>query len=249
LLQGVCVVCGTKKSKFSGKGILNKAINSLPFEIHLPGHNFTGPGTKLNKRLNTDLTPKAWSKPINRVDQAAYHHDICYVKNKDTKTRNEVCDKNMLEELDGIYNPTLREKIDHRIVRPIIGTKKRFGMGLKKGEHSEDERSETERSKSDRVSWSSPLATELHKPVTKNFPKQKVYVTGIDKIWAADLVDMKAFSRFNHGVKYLLTVIDVFSKYGWMLPLKDTTGVSVAKALIEIFKQRKPEKLWTDKGK
>jgi len=129
---------------------LNKAINSLPFEMHLPGHNFTGPGTKLNKRLNADLTPKACSKPVNRVDQAAYHHDICYVKNKDTKTRNEVCDKEMLEELDGIHNPTLRERIDRGIVRPIIGTKKRFGMGLKK---------------SDRVSWSSPLATERQKPV------------------------------------------------------------------------------------
>jgi len=51
------------------------------------------------------MTPKAWSEPINRVDKAAYHHDICYVKNKDTKTRNEVCDKNMLTELNGIYNP------------------------------------------------------------------------------------------------------------------------------------------------
>ena len=203
-------------------------------EMHLPGHNFTGPGTKLNKRLNPDLTPKAWSKLVNRVDQAAYHHDICYVKNKDTKTRNEVCYKNRLEELDGIYNPALRERIDRGIVRPIIGTKKRFGMGLKKGE---------------RVSWSSPLATELHKPVIKNFPKQKVYVNGIDKIWAADLVDMQAFSRLNRGVKYLLTVIDVFSKYGWMLPLKDKTGVSVVKAMKESFKQRKPEKLWTDKGK
>jgi len=107
-------------------------------------------------------------------------------------------------------------------------------MGLKKGDH---------------VSWNSPLATELHKPVIKNFPKQKVYVNGIDKIWAADLVDMQAFSRFNRAVKYLLTAIYVFSKYGWMLPLKDKTEVSVAKALKEVFKQRKPEKLWIDKGK
>ena len=85
-----------KKSKFistSGKGCFYDTIDSLPFEMHIPGHNFTGPGTKLNKRLNEDMTPNAWSKPINRVDKAAYHHDICYVKNKDTKTRNEVCDK------------------------------------------------------------------------------------------------------------------------------------------------------------
>ena len=54
--------------------------------------------------------------------------------------------------------------------------------------------------------------------------------------------------RDNNGVKYLLTVIDVFSKYGWMIPLKTKTGVEVAGALKEIFKQRKPGLLWTDKG-
>ena len=58
--------------------------------MHLPGHNFTGPGTKLKQRLNPDLTPKKWSKPVNRVDKAAYHHDICYLKNDDTATRNTV---------------------------------------------------------------------------------------------------------------------------------------------------------------
>jgi hypothetical protein len=56
--------------------------------MHLPGHNFTGPGTKLNKRLNEDMTPKEWSKPINSVDEAAMHHDICYLQHDDTKTRN-----------------------------------------------------------------------------------------------------------------------------------------------------------------
>ena len=92
---------------------------------------------------------------------------------------------------------------------------------------------------------------ERCKPIIKNFPKRKVYVNGIDKIWAADLAEMQAFSKFNCGVRYLLTVIDVFSKYGWMLPLKDETGKSVADAFKEIFKKskRKPEKLWTDKGR
>ena len=76
-------------------------------------------------------------------------------------------------------------------------------------------------------------------------------VNGSVKIWAADLVEMQAFSKFNHGVRYLLTVIDVFSKYGWMLPIKDKTGKSVADEFKEIFKKskRKPEKLWTDKGR
>ena len=97
----------------------------------MPGHNFTRPGTKLNKRLNEDMTPKAWSKPINRVDKAAYHHDICYVKNKDTKTCDEFCDKIMLTELNGIYNPTFRERMERVVVSKIIGTKKRFGWALK----------------------------------------------------------------------------------------------------------------------
>ena len=134
--RGTCVVCGTTKTQFvkSSKGgsILNKMINSLPVEMHLPGHNFTGPGTKLNKRLNPDLTPKKWSKPINRVDKAAYNHDICYLKNTDTVTRNVVCDKNMLKELKGIYNPTIRERMERGLVSSLIGTKARFGWGLNK---------------------------------------------------------------------------------------------------------------------
>ena len=135
--RGTCVVCGTTKTQFvkSSKGgmyTLNKIINSLPVEMHLPGHNFTGPGTKLNKRLNPDLTPKKWSKPINRVDKAAYNHDICYLKNNDTATRNAVCDKNMLKELKGIYNPTIRERMERGLVSSLIGTKARFGWGINK---------------------------------------------------------------------------------------------------------------------
>ena len=60
---------------------------------------------------------------------------------------------------------------------------------------------------------------------------------------------MQAFSKFNRGVKYLLAVIDVFSKYSWLIPLKDKTGKSVASALKTIYKERKPEKMWVNKGK
>ena len=75
--------------------------------MHLPDHNFTGPGTNLKKRLNRDLTSKKWSKPVNYIDKAEYHHDICYLKNDDTATRNAACNKNMIKELEGIYNPSL----------------------------------------------------------------------------------------------------------------------------------------------
>ena len=95
----------------------------------------------------------------------------------------------------------------------------------------------------------STLAEELHKPVRRKFKRPRVLVNGIDKIWAADLGDMQAFSKFNRGIKYLLAVIDVSSKYGWLIPLKDKTGKSVASALKTIFKEKKPEKMWVDKGK
>ena len=132
---GTCTVCGARKSQFvaaKGAGLMNKLINRMPVEMHLPGHNFTGPGTNLSKRLNADGTPKAWSKPINRVDQAAYHHDLCYAQHKDTAARNSICDKTMLASLDAISNPTMRERVDRSIVRPIIGTKARFGLGVGK---------------------------------------------------------------------------------------------------------------------
>ena len=132
--RGTCVICGKTKTQFlkaqEGGSLLNKAINKLLFEMHLSGHNFTGPGTKLKKRLNPDLTPKKWSIPVNRIDKTAYHHDICYLKN-DITTGNAVCDKNMLKKLKGIYNPTLRERLDKSININLIGTKVKFGMGVK----------------------------------------------------------------------------------------------------------------------
>ena len=94
------------------------------------------------------------------------------------------------------------------------------------------------------------LAEELHKPVKRKFRKRQVLVTGIDKIWAADLADMKALSKENEGVNFLLLVIDTFSKYGWIVPLKNKKAQTIVKALKEIFKEsgRRPNKLWTDKG-
>jgi len=60
---------------------------------------------------------------------------------------------------------------------------------------------------------------------------------------------MQPFSRYNNGVKYFLTVIDIFSKHGWIVPLKNQTGLEVASALEKVFKERKPDKLRVDKDK
>ena len=90
----------------------------------------------------------------------------------------------------------------------------------------------------------------MHKPVVHHFRKRTVYVCGIDEIWAADLVDMQSFAKDNDGVKYLLTVIDVFSKYGWIVPLNDKSGKSTAAGFVKIFTSgRKPGKVWVDKGR
>ena len=99
------------------------------------------------------------------------------------------------------------------------------------------------------IDWSQQLADELHKPITRNFSKRTVISNGVDKIWSADLVEMQKFNKWNKGVKYLLLVTDIFSKYGWIKPLRDKKTESVSKAFDEIFKsKRKPKMLWTDKG-
>ena len=95
--------------------------------MHLPGHNFTGPGTKLDKRLNADGTPKPWSKPVNRADGAAYRHDLAYAKHSDTAKR-IAADKNMIKELENIANPTIKERMERAIVKPILKTKIKFGV-------------------------------------------------------------------------------------------------------------------------
>ena len=66
--------------------------------------------------------------PINRVDNAAYHHDLCYSKHDDRKSRNKVCHKTMVGELSEIVNPTLREIIDKAIVGKLINAKVNFGL-------------------------------------------------------------------------------------------------------------------------
>ena len=94
------------------------------------------------------------------------------------------------------------------------------------------------------------LANELHKPIKHNFNKRRVIVNHIDEIWASDLVEMQQFSKWNKGYRYLLMIIDVFSKYGWIIPLKDKRGETITKAFKLTFERgRTPKFLWADKGR
>ena len=60
---------------------------------------------------------------------------------------------------------------------------------------------------------------------------------------------MQAFSKDNNGIKYLLTVIYIFSKFVWIVPLKRKTGKEVAHAVSNILRERMPSKAWVGKGK
>lgn len=94
------------------------------------------------------------------------------------------------------------------------------------------------------------LAKELHKPVIKKFPTRKIITKGIDHIWQADLLIMSNYSRQNGGFKYILNIIDCFSKYAWSVPLKKKSGKEVSVAFETILRgRRKPKLLHVDRGK
>ena len=78
------------------------------------------------------------------------------------------------------------------------------------------------------------LTEQLHKPVTKTFKRRNVYTRLKDNIWAADLAEVELLSSKNKIIKCLLCVIDVFTKYAWVKPLKDKKGKTVLNAFMEI---------------
>ena len=80
------------------------------------------------------------------------------------------------------------------------------------------------------------LANELHKPIIRRFKKRKVYSSFRDNIWSVYLADMQSLSKYNKGIKYLLCAIDLFSKYAWVVPIKDKKGTSIVNALMRLKK-------------
>lgn len=95
------------------------------------------------------------------------------------------------------------------------------------------------------------LTYSLHKQARRNFLRNRVIVSDIDEQWQADLVDMQEFKKANGGNSYILTVIDIFSKYAWAVPIKKKSGIDVTDAFQKIFNdyKRYPNKLQTDQGK
>ena len=70
----------------------------------------------------------------------------------------------------------------------------------------------------------------MHKPIIRNFKKKRVYSGFKDNIWGADLADMQSLNKYNKGIKYLLYAIDLFSKYAWIIPIKDKKGIKITNA-------------------
>ena len=156
------------------------------------------PFTELHKRLDENDNPLPEFQPYNQIDRIAMHHDINYRKADEGIGTRKEADKIMLDELNSIKTKGIREKIDYAIVKPIIWMKHKLGLGIDPAE-----------------------AQELLKPIRTKFKRRRVFVFNIDDIWSADLKDMQSFSKQNNGVKYLLTVIDLFSKYAYTIPLRE----------------------------
>ena len=153
---------------------IHKAIGKLPRPKRgfvLPYHKYTGPYNPLHEQLDENDQPIPGQEPYNAVDAISMRHDICYRDNNGKEGKLN-CDDKMLEELDTLEPKGIREKIDKKLARTIIGRKRKLGWGIE---------------------WSNEFADELHKPVCKTFKKHWVFASNVDAIWAADLVEMQSF--------------------------------------------------------
>ena len=94
------------------------------------------------------------------------------------------------------------------------------------------------------------LAEELRKPIIRKFKKRTVYSGFKNNIWGDHLADMELISKFDKVFRFLLCVIDIFSKYTWVVPLKDKKGITITNYFQKILKEsnRKPNKVWVGKG-
>ncbi|ESO87080.1 hypothetical protein LOTGIDRAFT_154570 [Lottia gigantea] len=136
------IVAHAPKTYF-GSGDIQKSLGSLPGfprakypgYKHLPGHNYTSPGTRLDLRLDENDKPKPGEEPVNRVDAAALKHDILY-RNKDINFRHEA-DRQMIIELETIPNPAFKERMQRAFIIKLLKAKMKLGMGLADEIHKE----------------------------------------------------------------------------------------------------------------
>ena len=223
--------------------IINKLLlagDKFMLEIHLRQPQFTysawGPFTKHKQRIQkskeTGDTNYIYK---NELDKACFAHDAAYSDSKNL-TKRTIADKILR---DKAFNIAKDPQCDgyQRGLASMVYTffdKKSAGSGVETKLAPQNQQ----------------LAEELHKPINTKFEKREVYGAFKDNIWGGDLADMQLLSSYNKGIRFLLCVIDVFSKYAWVLPLKYKKGVSIVTAFQSILKQsnKKPNKIWVDKG-
>ena len=102
----------------------------------------------------------------------------------------------------------------------------------------------------DAPEWKQQLVRELLKPKRNRFDRRHIYSPSIDDTWTMDLADFKKYTKVNKGYRYILVVLDIFSRYAWARPLKHKTGLEVGEAFKDILKKskRKCKKLFSDRG-
>ena len=214
------------------------STGKYPGELHIPGYSFAGPGTNLDKRLNPiNNWPRYDSLPINPIDWTAYYHDLAYREADKTPEnalrKKHIADEKMIAHLDAIpsENLSIKERMTRNTVKQIIKTKVRFGLGINFHKNA--------------------LTYEEAKKVHKEYRKPKLYRRIIhfvkDSIWHADIIIMPP----ERGFKYCLTILDGFTRYAWVVPLRTKTGLEVATAFQKVYKEsnRRSDRLCVDEGK
>ena len=213
-------------------------------EMHLRQPQFTysacGPFTKHKQRIQkfkeTGDTNYIYK---NELYKTCFAHDAAY-SDSENLTKRTIVDKILGDKAFNIAKDTAYDGYQRGLASMVYKyfDSKVEGSGAKNVNNTK------------LTSQNQQLAEELHKPIIKEFEKRKVYAAFKDNIWGADLADMQLLSKYNKGIRFLLCVIDIFSKYAWVFPLKDKKGVSIATAFQSVLKQsnRKPNKIWVDKG-
>ena len=208
-------------------------------EMHLRQPQFVysacGPFTRHKERIK-EFKRTGDTRYIyrNELDKACFQHDSAYADHKDLINRTEA-DKVLRDKAYDIATNPEYDGYQRGLASMVYKffDKKSTGSGFKKLKNS-----------------SSILADELRKPIIRKFNKRKVYSQFKNNIWGVDLADMQSLSRKNKSIKYLLCAIDLYSKYAFVIPLKDKKGISIVNAFNKIIKQsnRKPNKIWVDQG-
>lgn len=123
LIKELKSIKNKKDKQMIGNGVINRLIGKLPFELHIPGYNYCGPGTKLEKRL------KRGDKGVNKVDEVCKKHDIDYSNAKNDEDIKKA-DRKMIENLDKLENLNLNEKMGKTICKTGLKAKQVFGGNI-----------------------------------------------------------------------------------------------------------------------